>query len=87
MSRYQATDRWAFGWRIQRYSDPDQVVTTSGTPNGTQISGASVNADYTLCDNALWRSELQYQHAKDALFLENTASKVWLVTTSVATWF
>ena len=39
--------------RGEYYSDANQVIITTGTPNGFQTFGYSINLDYIVMDNLL----------------------------------
>ena len=69
LARYQLTERLALGGRLERFSDGDGVVVTTGTPNGFAVSGVSVNLDAQLHKNLLWRNEARLLLSdQDAIF-------------------
>ena len=84
--RFAATDKVAFVLRGEYYSDKNGVIIPTGTPNGFQTIGYSLNVDYTITDNAMWRTELRGFSSEDEIFImDNAASKQNLsLTTSLA---
>ncbi len=69
--RYAATDRLAFGLRAELYSDERQVIIPTGTPNGFQTTGYSINMDLAIWDNVLWRVEARVLNSlQDRIFVD-----------------
>ena len=58
----------AIAGRVERYSDPDGVIVSTGIPNAVRVSGASVNLDVSLAGAAVWRTELRGFRARDPIF-------------------
>jgi len=54
--------------RLEYYSDKQQIILPTATPNGYQTFGASVNYDYHISPKILWRSELKRYDSKDPIF-------------------
>jgi hypothetical protein len=54
--------------RLEYYSDQNQVIIPSSTPNGFQTFGASVNYDRQITSNVLWRAELKQYKSKDRIY-------------------
>jgi len=54
--------------RVEYYSDKQQIIIPTATPNGYQTFGASVNYDYQISPKILWRSELKRYDSKDPIF-------------------
>ncbi len=62
--------------RAEYYSDANGVIISTGTPNGFITWGYSVNYDYLIRDNVMWRIEGRGFSGKDATFeKEGTPSK------------
>ena len=61
----------------------------SGTPNGFQTWGYSLNADRRITDNAMWRIEARGFQSKDALFRTDglPANGNFFLTTALAVSF
>lgn len=76
--------------RVEYYSDPHQANVVTGSTNGFQISGASVNLDQKLDENVLWRSELRGFYSKDEIYPQGVTGKNRLdgfLVTSMSAWF
>jgi hypothetical protein len=88
--RYAATDRCAIAARAEYYRDQHGVIIATGTPNGFGVLGLSLNFDYAVLPNALWRIEGRFLNsADDAIFVREgkaERSNVF-VTTSIAVSF
>lgn len=61
-------DKNRLSGRVEFYSDKSQILIETGTPNGYQTMGASVNYDFQMTPKILWRAEFKRYHAKDAIF-------------------
>jgi len=84
--RYQCLEKVAIAVRGEFYNDKNGVIIATGTENGFQTSGYSLNFDYKISDNAVWRVEGRMLNSKDKIFVkdndaENTNT---FVTTSLA---
>lgn len=69
VARYRIDERSALGVRVERYSDPDGVIVSTGTPDGFDAVGASVNYDRQLREGVLWRVELRQVRNRAPIFL------------------
>ncbi|PKL76381.1 MAG: hypothetical protein CVV27_10565 [Candidatus Melainabacteria bacterium HGW-Melainabacteria-1] len=67
-ARWAFAPRWALAGRLEYFSDPEQILAETGTPNGFQAGGASLNLDYAFSPHALWRIEGRILGARDAIF-------------------
>ena len=72
MAQLMATDKLNFGVRGEYYQDKKGVIIASGTPNGFDTYGVSLNADYKITPNVMWRTEIKNYSSKDAVFAKNT---------------
>ena len=85
--RYQPTIKSAIALRGEYYADKNSVIIKTGTSNGFNTSGTSVNVDYYMLNNVLWRVEGKFYSSADKIFrdknnsLSNTCT---LVTTSLS---
>lgn len=70
IAKYSPTDKVSLAARAEYYSDKNGVIIVSGTPNGFQTFGASLNVDYQILPNFVWRTEVKSLNSKDALFLD-----------------
>lgn len=70
--RYTATDRLRLALRVEYYDDRYGVITGIArrpqTPNGFQTLGYSVNFDYVITPQALFRVEGKRYDSRDAIF-------------------
>lgn len=75
IARQPITPRVALVGRVERYSDPDQVIIGTGAANGFVGNGASAGLDVTLDTGVRWRSELRGIRTSAALFPEGAAGR------------
>ena len=72
--------------RGEYYSDEKGVMIGTGTPNGFKTFGYSINYDYLIRDNAMFRIEARGFSSKDKVFTKdnNPTNNNLFVTTSLA---
>ena len=76
IAKYAVTEKMSLAARAEYYNDKKGVIITTGTENGFRTLGFSVNADYWILPNLVWRTELKNLAAKDAVFINrNDASE------------
>lgn len=87
--KIHATDKFSIGLRGEYYSDEKGVIIATGTPNGFQTMGYSLNFDYAVKENVIWRMEGRGFSSKDKIFLDNgwLSNENYFVTTSLAVSF
>ncbi|MEC5165431.1 hypothetical protein RCH18_001159 [Flavobacterium sp. PL11] len=73
MAQLMATDKLNFAVRGEYYQDKKGVIISSGNPNGFETYGFSLNADYKITSNLMWRTEIKNYSSKDDIFAKNTA--------------
>lgn len=66
--KYTANTKWSGAVRWEYYQDKNAVIIATNTPNGFQTTGYSLNIDYKMSDNVLWRVEGKLLESKDAIF-------------------
>ena len=71
MGQYKLTDKWRVAARAEYYCDKEGVIIGIDTSNGFQTWGYSVNVDYQITDEVLWRIEARSLNSKDAIFMRN----------------
>lgn len=84
--RYAVDDRVAIAGRLEYYSDENGVIIATGTPNGFKTFGYSVNLDYAVSDQLLWRIEARGLHSEDEIFTKDSgvSSENYTLATSFA---
>lgn len=87
--QYAITDRTKIGGRVEYFKDRNGVLISSETPNGFQTLGYSLNVDYAVYKNILWRTEARGFSAKDTFFAKYDVAKNnnFFLTTSLSAWF
>lgn len=86
MLRYSPAAKTNIAARLEYYQDPNGVIISSGTPNGFQTWGYSLNFDYSIRNNVLVRFEGRAFSGKDKTFEKNgePANTNFALTTSLA---
>ncbi|MBL4676796.1 MAG: porin [Mucilaginibacter sp.] len=72
IARYQLADKWAVAGRFEYYKDEQGIFIATGTPNGFNTKGYSLNIDYAPVTNALIRLEGKLYDSKDDIFVKQT---------------
>ncbi|WP_346237014.1 porin [Niabella insulamsoli] len=88
-AKYAPVNRISIAARGEYYNDINGVIISTGTSNGFQTWGYSVNADYLIRENVLWRIEGRGFSSKDNIFLKDgdPINNNIFVTTSLAVSF
>jgi hypothetical protein len=73
IAKYALTEKWNIAARGEFYSDKNQVIITTGTQNGFQTYGYSLNLDYKISENAVWRIEGRGFTSKDKIFNQHNS--------------
>ena len=90
MAQLMATDKLNFAVRGEYYQDKKGVIIASGTPNGFETYGVSLNADYKITPNLMWRTEVKNYSSEDSIFAKNkteTSDNSFSLATSLAVKF
>ena len=66
--RYSPTTRINAAARGEYFQDKNGVIIATGAANGFKTYGVSVNVDYAILPNILWRLEARNFSSKDAVF-------------------
>ncbi|MBP6333945.1 MAG: porin [Bacteroidia bacterium] len=85
--RLNLNDQWSVAARGEYYSDEKGVIIATGTSNGFQTAGYSLNLDYKVRENAIVRIEGRAIDSKDSIFNNEDGEAVntnTFVTTSIA---
>lgn len=73
---YQATENVRLALRAEYFNDKYGVIVATSTPNGFETFGGSLNVDYQLFKNVVWRTEIKNLTSTDAIYNhQNQASK------------
>ncbi len=76
IARYTPTEKLALAARAEYYSDEGGVIISTGTPNGFQTFGYSLNMDVRVMENVLWRLEARtFNSQKDFIFIDSNQNK------------
>jgi hypothetical protein len=87
--RYGMSSNWTIALRGEYYNDEHGVIISTGTPNGFQTLGASINLDRAIGEHFLWRTEFKLFNSKDRIFVNDSELKTdnSAITTSFALTF
>jgi hypothetical protein len=69
--RYTASDKVSLALRGEYYDDANGIIIATNTPNGFKTTGISLNLDYTVLPNVMWRTEIRTFNAKDSIFVKD----------------
>lgn len=92
MAKYHITPQFSTAGRIEYYHDPKNVQGFAGEGQKYNLWGASINFDYLLNKNMMWRLEFRNLKSKDPIFIkmDETRPRVdnnFFITTSLDAWF
>jgi hypothetical protein len=84
--RYKLSSNIVFAARGEYYYDKNEVIITTGTNNGFQTIGYSINADIKIHPQAVWRIEARSLNSKDNIFILDgkSSNQNYCLTTSLA---
>jgi hypothetical protein len=80
--RQQLNNKTRIAFRGEYYSDPKQIIMSTGTTNGFQTFGLSSNFDYNVTKELTFRIEGKIFHSKDKIF--SNESNNYSLTTNLA---
>jgi hypothetical protein len=80
--RYKTSDKTAIALRGEYYDDKKQIIIYTGTANGFQTAGVSLNYDCAISEKITFRTEWKTYLAGDKIFPENS-SENHAVTTNL----
>lgn len=70
IARYALSDKVAMALRGEYYQDKNGVIIAVEDPEGFQTFGYSLNVDYRILPNLIWRTELKNMDSKGAVFTD-----------------
>lgn len=84
--KVKATERLSIAARGEYYYDENGIIIATGSPNGFQTFGYSLNLDYAIKDNMVWRLEGRTLNSKDKIFVLNdqASNNNYTITTALA---
>ncbi len=84
--KVKLNEQWAIAGRVEYYVDENGVIIATGTENGFQTTGYSLNIDYKIRENAVWRIEGRSLNSEDKIFTKDDSAENMstYVTTSIA---
>lgn len=84
--KYALSEKISIAARGEYYSDANGVIIRTGTLNGFQTYGYSLNLDYQIMNNVVWRIEGRGFTNKDKIFTlnDNPSSQNYFLTTALA---
>lgn len=87
--RYRFVKKLGVAFRGEYYNDKKEVIITTGTPNGFQTFGCSMNLDYLPTENVLIRLEGKMFNSKDKVFMlrEQPDHNNYFIVSSIAVSF
>jgi hypothetical protein len=71
IAKYSITDKASVSARGEYYADKNGVIISTETANGFKTFGYSVNFDYSIYSNVVWRIEARSLSSKDAIFIKD----------------
>jgi hypothetical protein len=90
MLRWEMAEKWRLAGRFEYFSDPDQVLVATASPNGFELVGTSLNLDFAINDHALLRFEGRHFMAKDEIFVDrgsNSTTENFVLATALCVKF
>jgi hypothetical protein len=67
----KTSDKLKLAVRGEYYQDINEVIIAKISPNGFQTLGYSINLDYEILKNAVWRIELKRFQSRDKIFVSD----------------
>ena len=91
LAKYHFTPKFSTAGRVEYFDDSKDIMTFGGGQR-FQIWGASVNFDYLINKNLMWRLEFRNLQSKDPIFqkIDQSHPNVknnFFITTMLAAWF
>lgn len=86
MGQYKLSDQWRIAARVEYYCDEDGIIIPTDTARGFQTFGYSMNVDYQITKEVLWRVEVRSLQSKEAIFTRNDrkVSEQVMIGTSIS---
>jgi hypothetical protein len=86
IAKFSPNNKVSIVARAEYYTDPNGVIIATGSTNGFQTYGYSLNIDYQVMNNVVWRIEGRGLTSKDKIFTLNNkpSTQNYFVTTALA---
>lgn len=86
IAQYKPSSKLALSGRVEYFHDPREVLITTSPEKGFFTWGYSLNIDYQILENLLWRTELRSLISRHPVFLnkERPANSNQIAVTSIA---
>jgi len=84
IGRYSFHNKHKIAARLEYFNDKNEIIIPTNTQNGFQTWGFSLNYDYQIQENALFRAEFKNYTSKDAIFIHQNQSARFNNVTTVA---
>lgn len=86
IAKYNVTDKVSISARGEYYADEDGVIIATGIENGFKTMGYSLNFDYAIYSNVVWRVEARTLNSKDEIFFDsgNPVNNNTFISTALA---
>lgn len=84
IAKYSPNPKVSIAMRSEYYIDLHQVIIETGSKKGFQTFGASLNVDYKITTNLVWRTEFKALRSKYAIFT-NRADEIKNSNVNIAT--
>ncbi len=86
IGQYAINTSWKCAVRAEYYQDETGIIIPTGTTNGFQTTGLSLNIDYSPTQNIMCRLEGRWLNSKDPIFETNTdpTNDTFFIGTSIA---
>jgi hypothetical protein len=86
IGKLQVSEKFAIAARGEYYKDEHQVILATGTADGFDGFGASLNTDIQLTPALLWRAEYRFLQCKSPVFpsKDGLSDKSSFIVTSLA---
>ena len=75
IAKYAVSSKAAISARGEYYADEDGVIISTETVNGFKTFGYSLNFDYSIYSNVMWRIEARSLNSKDDVFVKGNTTK------------
>lgn len=71
IAKYSVSDKISFAARVEHYNDKNGVIIPNINQNSFEATGFSLNFDYSITDNLLWRVEYRSLNNRNDYFVRD----------------